>query len=59
MRCIIHEVRRNSGSITTNFEENTSHFSQLEIIRLILSIHGDVSEGSGVILSDLYQASQE
>ena len=38
MRCIIHEVRRNSGSNATNFEENTAHFSQLEIIRLIQSI---------------------
>ncbi len=38
MRCIIHEVRRNSHSIATNFEENTAYFSQLEIIRLIQSI---------------------
>ena len=38
MLCIIHEVRRNSDSIATNFEENTAHFSQLEIIRLIQSI---------------------
>ena len=38
MRCIIHEVRRNSDSIATNFEENTAYFSQLEIIRLIQSI---------------------
>ena len=38
MRCIIHEVRRNSNSIATNFEENTTYFSQLEIIRLIQSI---------------------
>ncbi len=41
MRCIIHEVRRNSGSISTNFEENTAHFSQLEVIRLIQSIPGE------------------
>ncbi len=40
MRCIIHQVRRNSGSIAANFEENTAHFSQLEIIRLIQSILG-------------------
>ncbi len=41
MRCIIHEVRRNSISIATNFKENTAHFSQLEIIILIQSIPRD------------------
>ncbi len=47
MRCIIREVRRNSGSIATNFEENTAHFSQLEIIILIQSIPRDALNKSG------------
>ena len=44
MRCIIHEVRRNSDSIATNFKENTAYFSQLEIIRLIQSILGSMDK---------------
>ncbi len=40
VHCIIHEVRRNSDSIATNFEKNTTHFSQLEIIRLIQNTPG-------------------
>ena len=58
MRCIIHEVRRNSNSIATNFEENTAYFSQLEIIRLIQSIPGQLimSEQAALKFSVLFNA---
>ena len=38
MAGIFREVRRNSYSIATNFGENTGHFDQHKIIRLVQSI---------------------